>query len=165
MCNTHRGVTNIDWPAGMYCPTETFDLVTMIFCGYSILPDDQRKSLLEIMRSSLKEDGCIFLDVCTEKLYEKIVEGTSLRYIEKDGFWSPFPHFEFTSAFKYEENLVSLEKYTIVEEARTFEIYNWFKYFTLEELSREFEAAGLKLPTSIPISAACQAREKRRLWL
>ena len=133
-----------------YQPTPTFDLVTMIFCGYSILNAVQRKELLKIMRSSLKKDGYIFLDVCTESLYEQIEEGTSLQRIEKDGFWSASPHFEFTSAFKYEENLVSLEKYTIVEEARTFEIYNWLKYFTPEELSREFEANGLEIIEMYP---------------
>lgn len=133
-----------------YEPSEKFDLVTMIFCDYCVLSDSQREKLLKIMKGSLKKGGHIFLDVCTEHMYERIEEGTSLQKVEKDGFWSAAPHFEFTSSFKYDENRVSLEKYTIIEEGRTFEIYNWLKHFTPEELEREFEESGLEIIEMYP---------------
>ncbi len=134
----------------VYQPSDKFDLAIMIFCDYCALSDTQRKRLLKIVKSSLKEDGHFFLDVCTEHMYERIEEGTSLQYFEKGGFWSPSPHFEFTSAFKYDENRVSLEKYTIVEEDRTFEIYNWLKHFTTNELEREFDECGLEVVEMYP---------------
>ena len=147
-----------------YLPSEKFDLAMMIFCDYCALSDAQRKSLLSIMKSSLKKDGNIFLDVCTEHMYERIEEGTSMQYFEKDGFWSPSPHFEFTSAFKYDENRVSLEKYTIVEEKRTFEIYNWLKHFTPEELSGEFKECGLEIVEMYPDFGSPSGRRNQKLW-
>lgn len=133
-----------------YQPSDKFDLAIMIFCDYCVLSDEQRKKLLGIMKASLKEGGHIFLDVCTENMYEKIDEGTSLNKIEKDGFWSASPHFEFISAFKYDKNRVSLEKYTIIEEGRTLEIYNWLKHFTPEELTQEFQENGLEIIEMYP---------------
>ncbi len=128
-----------------YRPTEKFDLATMIFCGYCLLNDNQRQKLLRILRDSLKETGHLFMDVCTEQFFDNIDEGTGLSYVEKDGFWSPFPYFEFVSAFKYPDSRVSLEKYTIVEAQRTYEIFNWLKHFTTEELTREFMDNGLEV--------------------
>lgn len=130
----------LDYQAG-----ETFDLVTMIFCDYCVLSDDQRKRLLKILRDSLKEDGHVFLDVCTDRMYQKIEEGTEFQCFPGCGFWSGRRHYVFKSTFKYDVNRVSLDKYTIVEEDRTFEIYNWAKYFTPEELKKEFNESGLEI--------------------
>ena len=38
-----------------------------------------------------------------------------------------------------------LDKYTIVESQRTWEVYNWLQYFTVETLAQEFNAAGLEI--------------------
>lgn len=133
-----------------YLPTEKFDLATLIFCDYCSLNDSQRKKLLQILRDSLKENGHLFMDVCTDKFFDKIDAGTTLSYVDNDGFWSPSPYFEFVSAFKYPESRVSLEKYTIVEANSSFEIFNWLKHFTPDELSREFQDTGLDIIEMYP---------------
>lgn len=133
-----------------YQPTEKYDLATMIFCDYCALNDSQRQKLLNIMRNSLKAEGHLFIDVCTEKFFDRIEEGISLSFVEKDGFWSPSPYFELISAFKYPESRVSLEKYTVVEANGTFEIFNWLKHYTPEELSIEFRDNGLEIIEMYP---------------
>jgi len=133
-----------------YRPTDKFDLVTMIFCDYCALSDQQRKKVLQIMKDCLKDDGHIFLDVCTDNFYRQIEEGTTLERVETKGFWSPHPYFEINSSFKYDEHRVSLDKYTIIGENRTFEIYNWLKHFTPEEISGEFEENGLDIVEMYP---------------
>ena len=40
-----------------------------------------------------------------------------------------------------------LDKYTIVEAARTRVVYNWLQYFDPQDLSEEFAAAGLVVET------------------
>ena len=128
-----------------YQAPETFDLVTLIFCDYCVLSEDQRKKLLKILKDSLKDGGHIFMDVCTDRMYQKIEENTSLQSFKRDGFWSARHHYVFKSTFKYDINRVSLDKYTIVEKAKTFEIYNWLKHFTLKELKEEFKESGLEI--------------------
>ncbi|KUG04433.1 putative sam-dependent methyltransferase [hydrocarbon metagenome] len=128
-----------------YQGREPFDLVTMIFCDYSALNPDQRKSLLSIMRDSLNNDGHIFMDVPTEQMYKNMKESTSFEIAAGYGFWSQQRHYIFQSNFKYDTDRVGLDKYTIIEVDRTFEIFNWFKYFTISELSNELAANGLEL--------------------
>ncbi|MDD3023347.1 MAG: class I SAM-dependent methyltransferase, partial [Syntrophomonadaceae bacterium] len=113
-----------------YQAKEAFDLVTIIFCDYCVLSDEQRKKLLNIMKDSIKDDGYIFMDVCSEQMYEKIEEGTAFE-IADNGFWSAQRHYIFKATFKYDINNVSLEKYTIVEKNRNIEIFNWLKHFTI----------------------------------
>ena len=46
------------------------------------------------------------------------------------GFWSPEPHFVFQNTFKYQAERVLLDKYTIVEKARTRVVFNWLQCST-----------------------------------
>jgi len=128
-----------------YQARDIFDLVTMIYCDYCVLNDDQRKMLLKIMKDSMKDNGYIFMDVCSDQMYKNIQEDTTFEAVEKDGFWSARRHYVFKSTFKYEMNRVTLDKYTVFEKDRNINIFNWLKHFTMEELSREFEGSGLEI--------------------
>ncbi len=46
------------------------------------------------------------------------------------------------NTFKYEEEKVVLDKYTIIEASRTRTVYNWLQYFSPETLDREFVECG-----------------------
>ncbi len=128
-----------------YQGREPFDLVTMIFCDYCALNLDQRKSLLKIMRASMKDSGYIFMDVPTEQMYKNMKENTNFEIADGNGFWSQQRHYIFQSTFKYDMNRVGLDKYTIIQADKTFEILNWVKCFTLSELSNELAANGLEI--------------------
>ncbi len=60
-----------------------------------------------------------------------------------DGFWSLHRYYGFLNTFTYDEEKVTLDKYTIVEEARTRTIYNWLQYFSPEALEHELNGCGL----------------------
>ena len=62
-----------------------------------------------------------------------------------NGFWSPEDYYAFVNIFKYDTEKVVLDKYCIFEKGRDWAIYNWLQYFSLESLTREFEANGLRL--------------------
>lgn len=101
--------------------------------------------LLEIMKDSIKDDGYIFMDVCSDHMCQNIEEGTTFELHANDGFWSAQRHYVFKSTFKYDISRVSLERYNISEKDRNIEIFNWLKHFTFVELSNEFEESGLEI--------------------
>lgn len=49
------------------------------------------------------------------------------------------------NTFKYEQERVVLDKYTIVEQSRTWEVFNWLQYFSLESLQHEFKESGFEI--------------------
>lgn len=124
---------------------ERFDLILMIFCDYCALAPDQRHTLLKKFRKFLKPDGQILLDVHSAAAFADFKEFTSFERNQLNGFWSADEYYGFQISFKYEEERVRLDKYTIVEPQRVRTVYNWLQYFDLESLTLEFEAAGLSI--------------------
>ncbi|MCP5115997.1 MAG: class I SAM-dependent methyltransferase, partial [bacterium] len=51
-------------------------------------------------------------------------------------------YYGFLNTFKYDDEKVILDKYTIVEAGRTRTVYNWLQYFSPEVVQKEFEEAG-----------------------
>ena len=128
-----------------YQAKKIFYLVTMIFCDYCVLSDEQRKTLLKIMKNSMKDNGYIFMDICSEYMYQNMEEGTTFELHENDGFWSAQRHYVLKSTFKYDTDCVSLEKYNVFEKGRSIEIFNWRKHFSIAELNNEFDENGLEI--------------------
>ncbi len=60
-----------------------------------------------------------------------------------DGFWSPENYYCFQNTFKYDNEKVILDKYTIIEEKRTRVVYNWLQYYSEGSLRKESEENGL----------------------
>jgi len=121
------------------------DLITMIFCDFCPLSPAQRKTLLGIFHQCLNDGGSIFLDVVSLNYFDSVDEGRSYEYAAENGFWAADPYYAFTNTFKYEKEKVTLGKHTIVEKARTREIYNWLQCFSLESLKEEFEQNGFRI--------------------
>lgn len=128
-----------------YAPGGKFDLITFIYWDLAPLNPSQRASLLTMCRNALADGGSMFLDVPSADYFESVVEATSIELSEYAGFWSPEEHFLVKATHRYEEERVSLDKYTIVERNRTREIYNWLQSFTPESLERELAEAGLEV--------------------
>ena len=126
-------------------PDGRYDLVTMIMCDFCALSPTQRATMLRKFAGILSDRGRVVLDVYSLKAFEEKQEGLTCEKNQLDGFWSADPYFGFLASFKYEDDAVSLDKYTIVEESRQREIYNWLQYFTPESLQREAHAAGLQV--------------------
>ena len=120
-----------------YDTEKRFDLITMIMCDYCALSPEQREKLLQKFYKLLKPDGSVLFDVYTLGAYKKREEQLIYEVNLLDSFWSPKKYYGFLNTFKYEEQKVVLDKYTIVEEDRSRVVYNWLQYFSPESLKEE----------------------------
>lgn len=139
------GVTYMEADYLGFQPDGSFDLVTMIMCDFCALSPAQRATMLGKFAGILSDRGRVVLDVYSLVAFADKQEGLTCERNQLDGFWAADPYFGFLASFKYEDEKVSLDKYTIVEMHRQREIYNWLQYFTPESLEREARAAGLQV--------------------
>jgi 2-polyprenyl-3-methyl-5-hydroxy-6-metoxy-1,4-benzoquinol methylase len=126
-----------------YRSDKRFDLITMIMCDFCALSPIQRRTVLDTFFAHLKPGGAVLLDVYSLRAFEQREEVAIYAANLLDGFWSSDPYYGFLNTFKYESEKVMLDKYTIVEEARTRFVYNWLQYFDRESLRKEVETVGL----------------------
>jgi len=143
-----RGELNISYVNQNYLEFETddrFDLVLMIMCDFCALSPTQRKGLLSKFHKILKPSGSVLLDVYSLSAFEQREEAATYEVNQLNGFWSPNKYYGFKNTFKYDEEKVSLDKYTIIELDCTRKVYNWLQYFAPENLEREFIEAGFSV--------------------
>jgi 2-polyprenyl-3-methyl-5-hydroxy-6-metoxy-1,4-benzoquinol methylase len=125
-----------------YETDERIDLVLMIMCDFCALSPVQRKMMLEKFHLTLKPGGAVLLDVYSLTAFNRREEKAIYQANLLDGFWSPNKYYGFLNTFKYDDEKVVLDKYTIVEKKRTRTIYNWLQYFSPESLENEFTESG-----------------------
>lgn len=124
---------------------DCFDLILMIMCDFCALSPAQRKTLLTKFRAMLKPSGAVLLDVYSLAAFAQREETAVYEPDLLDGFWAPGRYYGFLNTFTYDEEKVVLDKYTIVEAARTRVVYNWLQYFAPVDVAREFAACGLSV--------------------
>ncbi len=124
---------------------DQFDLVLMIMCDFCALSPTQRKRLLRKFHEILKPKGSVLLDVYSLSAFEQKEEVTTYEVNQLNGFWSPNKYYGFLNTFKYDEEKVALDKYTIIESDRTRKVYNWLQYFAPEDLESEFIESGFSV--------------------
>jgi SAM-dependent methyltransferase len=122
-----------------------FHLILMIMCDFCALSPIQRKKMLTKFYAFLEPGGSVLLDVYSLNAFEKREESVMYEANLLDGFWSSNKYYGFLNIFKYEEEKVILDKYTIIEAAHTRNIYNWLQYFSSEDLEREFVECGFTI--------------------
>lgn len=121
---------------------DRFDLIIMIFCDFCALSPEQRKTLLNTFYTLLEPGGSVLLDVHSLNVFEQKEEASRYEINLLDGFWSPNKYYGFLNTFKYEKEKVLLDKYTLVEAARTRTVYNWLQCFSKSDLEKEFTESG-----------------------
>jgi 2-polyprenyl-3-methyl-5-hydroxy-6-metoxy-1,4-benzoquinol methylase len=139
---------DIDYVHANYLEFETekrFDLAIMIMCDFCALSPEQRETLLIKFASILKPGGSVLLDVYSLNTFNQKEESATYELNQLNGFWSPEDYYCFVNTFKYEEEKVTLDKYTIIEESRTRVVYNWLQHFSKDILKKEFEENGFKV--------------------
>lgn len=124
---------------------EQFDLVLMIMCDFCALSPAQRKTMLDKFASLLKPTGRVLLDVYSLAGFAQRQEAAGYEENQLDGFWSPNKYYGFFNTYKYDEEKVVLDKFTIVEHGRTRTVYNWLQHFDLEAIKAEFSRSILKI--------------------
>ena len=119
-----------------------FDLILMIMCDFCVLSPCQRYKMLNKFSAMLAPGGSVLLDVYSLTAFEGREEGSTYELNQLNGFWSSNEYYGFLNTFKYDNEKVVLDKYTIIEAARTRTIYNWLQYFSHDGLKKEFEGCG-----------------------
>ncbi|MBN1192081.1 MAG: class I SAM-dependent methyltransferase [Coriobacteriia bacterium] len=122
-----------------------FDLVMMIMCDFCALGPEQRAVLLRKFRSMLADGGAVLLDVYSPHMFAAREESAAYARNLLDGFWAADEYFGFLNTFKYDEERLILDKYTIVERNRTRRVFNWLQCFTPAEIEMEFARCGLRV--------------------
>ena len=123
--------------------TDHFDLITMIMCDFCALNPLQRNKVLKKIHASLKQGGSVLLDVHSKTAYAERDEVSFYEKNHLDRFWCEEDYYCFVNTFKYKSEHVILDKYNIMKESgESEEIFNWLKYFCVEELSKEMRDAG-----------------------
>jgi len=121
---------------------DRFDLILMIMCDFCALSPAQRNEMLAKFYTLLRPGGSVLLDVYSLKAFADREEKALYEANLLNGFWSPHYYYGFLNTFKYEDEKVVLDKYTIIETYRTRTVYNWLQYFSLDALTREFADNG-----------------------
>lgn len=121
---------------------DRFDLILMIMCDFCALSPAQRRTMLRKFHALLEPDGDVLFDVYSLAAYRERKEMATYEPDLLNGFWSSQRYYGFLNTFKYEEEKLVLDKYTLVEETHTRTIYNWFQHFTPEALGRELAECG-----------------------
>jgi len=124
---------------------ERFDLLTLLLCDFCALSPSQRKAILKKFYKFLKPGGSILVDVYSMNAFNQREETETYEHSRLDGFWSPENYYCYQHIFKYDEEKVVLDKYTIIEEKRTRVIYNWLQYYSKDSLRKEFEENGFEV--------------------
>jgi 2-polyprenyl-3-methyl-5-hydroxy-6-metoxy-1,4-benzoquinol methylase len=139
---------NINYVHQNYLEFETdtqFDLIIMIMCDFCALSPAQRRTMTRKFSKLLKPGGSVLLDVYSLASFDQRKETAIYEHNLLDGFWSPESYYGFLNTFKYDKEKVVLDKYTIVEQARTRVVYNWLQCFSRDMITTEFHTNGLKI--------------------
>jgi SAM-dependent methyltransferase len=128
-----------------FASEERFDLILMIMCDFCALSPAQRRLMLGKFHSLLKPGGHVLLDLYSLAGFSRREEAAGYELNQLHGFWSPNRYYGFLNTFKYEEEKVLLDKYTIVESDRVRTVYNWLQYFSPEGIRAEFSHSGFKV--------------------
>ncbi len=128
-----------------YKDSRQFNLITLVMCDYCALSPLQRSQLLSKFKSLLKSDGVIALDVFTSSRFSNQTESISLAKNYMNSFWSDSDYWCIHSSFSYQQNLLWLDKFVIIERERERTILNWLQHFNIEMLQSEFDNHDLKI--------------------
>lgn len=124
---------------------ESFDLITMIYCDFCVLNPHQRKLLLNKFHNLLGAEGKLLLDVSSHVQYNSKQESCICESSDNNGFWSSDPYYAFHNHFKYAQEHLLLDKFTIIEKTRVRENYNWLQCYDVEQITKELSDSGLKV--------------------
>jgi len=128
-----------------YKTDERYDLIIMIMCDFCALSSQQRLQLLNNFHKILKPGGKLILDVYSISGFDDKKEISVYEKNLLNGFWSSKDYYCFLNTFKYENDKVVLDKYTIIEESKIKTVYNWLQHFSIDALNIEFNNADLHI--------------------
>ena len=122
-----------------------FDIVTLIYTDFCVLSPEQRAALLHRIHQLLDSGGRLVLDVAGMGMYESRSESYLIEHNLMDGFWSASDYVGMQKTLVYAEHSLVLDRFAIIEQDRTWEVYNWFQHYTPESISAELAQYGFTI--------------------
>jgi 2-polyprenyl-3-methyl-5-hydroxy-6-metoxy-1,4-benzoquinol methylase len=122
-----------------------FDVIMLIYYDYCVLPPETRRELLGRIHSMLNPGGKLVLDVVTDVAFQQAGEQLAIEERLMGGFWSDSDYVGIHRTWLYQDSMLSLDHYVIVEPAGHWEILNWMQYFSSNRLVQELEEAGFAI--------------------
>lgn len=122
--------------------TDKFDVITLIYCDYAVMPVEDRLLLLSKVYQALKQNGKFIVDVFTPSMRKN--ENHTWQFCEEGGFWSERPHICLESVYQYDdEDATELRQCVVLTDDEAINCYNiWDHFFTKEKLLSEIQTAG-----------------------
>ncbi|MFF2910252.1 class I SAM-dependent methyltransferase [Paenibacillus sp. NPDC057934] len=122
--------------------SESFDVITLIYCDYGVMSTEARFQLLDKVFKALKPNGKFILDVFTPAQHEGEKEKKDWEYSGDGGFWSDQPHLCLNSFYRYNKEDTVLNQTIVIHES-SIHCYNiWDHYFTENTLMDEMRHIG-----------------------
>ena len=90
----------------------------------------------------LKPGGRFVMDVLTAQAFRDVQEQLSIEERLMGGFWSGSDYVGVHRTWAYEDSMLALDHYLIVEPDEHWQILNWMQYFAPDRLVGELEEAG-----------------------
>jgi SAM-dependent methyltransferase len=128
---------NDELPAG-------FDIITLIYTDFSVLSPAQRARLLGRISGMLNPGGRLVMDVAGIGSLASKKESTLIEDNLMHGFWAEGEYVGIQRSFVYPDECLSLDRYVIIEPRQTWQVFNWFQYFTSAGLRQELLDAGFE---------------------
>lgn len=121
--------------------TDQFDVITLIYCDYAVMPVEDRLFLLGRVYQALKPNGKFIVDVFTPSMRKN--ESHTWQFCEEGGFWCEKPHICLESVYQYEDEDATELRQCVVLTNEAISCYNiWDHFFTKEKLLSEIQTAG-----------------------
>lgn len=118
-----------------------FDVVTLIYCDFAVLPPQSQQMLLQKIYRALKPSGQFIFDVFSPAQYAEATEQTTIEYLN-GGYWRPEPYICIKRDLQYAAESVFLEQYLVLTE-NELACYNlWNQAFTVDKLKQMLKATG-----------------------
>jgi len=138
-----------------------YDLILLIFTDFGVLTPEQRTILLSNIYRALKPGGTFIFDVLNE--HSELNESGSKDWeLSEKGFWRNHPYLVITESFIYENQKVTLNQHTVIDEDGGTEVYRfWIHTFSHTDLSAIISSAGFNTvgcyDSVIPDSEMCSS--------
>lgn len=107
---------------------EKFDLITLIYCDFGALSNNERDVLLQKVYDALKPGGMFIFDVFNEKFKDEVEIKKDWSIIDS-GFWSDKNHIVLSETFHYPEEKVFLNQDIIIMDPETIEVCRTYDHY------------------------------------
>lgn len=144
---------------------EAADLIQLIYFDFCVLSPDQRRHLLAKIRKSLKPGGSFLFDFSSLEAFAHLTEQASFGRRLMDGFWSVEDYFAFQNSFKYEDQALSLDQFTICTAGGTWQVFNWLQHFSVDAITAELAENGFTASTVEDLSLLQEGTQPGQQYL